>query len=179
MGPSPGNSSAITVTVAPADFPMPTARCPAERPIATTRYQRWVVMASVMRLLTSSTPTLRAVSKPNVGMPPGSGRSLSMVFGPWTAAQVAAVGGAQRGRGERGFVAADRDQGPDAELAQRLQAGVQPPVRVGGFFVADGRVGPRRPQDRTALDVDPRHVGDRQRPHLVGPALDEVREAVH
>ena len=49
--------------------------------MATTRYHRWVVMASVIRLLTSSTPTLLAVSKPNVGMPPGSGRSLSMVFG--------------------------------------------------------------------------------------------------
>ena len=49
--------------------------------MATTRYHRWVVMASVIRLLTSWTPTLLAVSKPNVGIPPGSGRSLSMVFG--------------------------------------------------------------------------------------------------
>ena len=49
--------------------------------MATTRYHRWVVMASVIRLLTSSIPTLLAVSKPKVGMPPGSGRSLSMVFG--------------------------------------------------------------------------------------------------
>jgi hypothetical protein len=80
-GSSRGNSSAITVRVAPADFPMPRARWPAERPMATTRYHRWVVMASVIRLLTSSTPTLLAVSKPKVGVPPGSGRSLSMVFG--------------------------------------------------------------------------------------------------
>ena len=71
----------MTVRVAPADFPMPTARWPADRPIATTRYHRRVVIASVIRLLTSWTPTLRAVSKPNVGVPPGSGRSLSMVFG--------------------------------------------------------------------------------------------------
>ena len=49
--------------------------------MATTRYHRWVVMASVIRLLTNSTPTLLAVSKPKVGVPPGSGRSLSMVFG--------------------------------------------------------------------------------------------------
>ena len=49
--------------------------------MATTRYHRWVVMASVIRLLTRPTPTLLAVSKPKVGMPPGSGRSLSMVFG--------------------------------------------------------------------------------------------------
>ena len=81
MGSSPGNSSPITTRVAPADFPMPRARCPAERPMATTRYHRWVVIASVIKLLTSWTPTLRAVSKPNVGMPPGSGRSLSMVLG--------------------------------------------------------------------------------------------------
>jgi hypothetical protein len=60
--------------------------------MATTRYHRWVVIASVIRLLTSSTPTLLAVSKPKVGVPPGSGRSLSMVFGtcatrrsPWAA----------------------------------------------------------------------------------------------
>src|SRR6185437_14472183 len=80
-GSSRGNSSAISVRVAPADLPMPRARWPAERPMATTRYHRWVVMASVIRLLTSSTPTLLAVSKPKVGVPPGSGRSLSMVFG--------------------------------------------------------------------------------------------------
>jgi hypothetical protein len=49
--------------------------------MATTRYHRWVVMASVIRLLTSWTPTLLAVWKPKVGAPPGSGRSLSMVFG--------------------------------------------------------------------------------------------------
>ena len=49
--------------------------------MATTRYHRRVVMASVIRLLTSCTPTLLAVSKPKVGAPPGSGRSLSMVFG--------------------------------------------------------------------------------------------------
>ena len=81
MGSSRGNSSAITVRVAPADFPIPRARWPADRPMATTRYHRWVVMASVIRLLTSWTPTLLAVSKPKVGVPPGSGRSLSMVFG--------------------------------------------------------------------------------------------------
>src|SRR5690349_8301787 len=49
--------------------------------MATTRYHRWVVMASAIKLLTSWTPTLLAVSKPKVGAPPGSGRSLSMVFG--------------------------------------------------------------------------------------------------
>jgi hypothetical protein len=83
MGSSPGNSSAIKVRVAPAALPMPRARWPAERPIATTRYHRRVVKASVIRLLTNWTPTLRAVWKPKVGAPPGSGRSLSMVFGTW------------------------------------------------------------------------------------------------
>ena len=34
----------------------------AQWPMATTRYHRWVVMASVIRLLTGGTPTLLAVS---------------------------------------------------------------------------------------------------------------------
>src|SRR6266566_10090781 len=33
--------------------------------MATTRYHRWVVMASVIRLLTSSTPTLLAAAGPD------------------------------------------------------------------------------------------------------------------
>jgi hypothetical protein len=41
-------------------------------------------MASAIRLLTSWTPTLLAVSKPKVGEPAGNGRSLSMVFGTCT-----------------------------------------------------------------------------------------------
>ena len=81
MGSSLGNSSAITLRVAPAAFPIPTAKWPADRPMATTKYHRFVVMASVMRLFTMSTPKLRAVSKPNVGTPPGSGRSSSIVLG--------------------------------------------------------------------------------------------------
>ena len=47
--------------LAPADFPMPRARCPALRPIAITKYQRDVVLASTIRFLTISTPWCRAV----------------------------------------------------------------------------------------------------------------------
>ena len=52
----PANSSGIIVSVAPAALPIPSARCPALRPIAITRYQREVVFASTIRFLTISTP---------------------------------------------------------------------------------------------------------------------------
>ena len=78
------NSSAMMLSVAPAALPMPSARWPALRPIATTTYQRRVALASSIRLRTSSTPTCRAVWKPKVGTCGGSGRSLSIVFGTWT-----------------------------------------------------------------------------------------------
>ena len=55
------NSSGIKVNVAPAAFPMPMAKCPALRPMVTTKYQREVVLASVMIFLTISTPKCRAV----------------------------------------------------------------------------------------------------------------------
>ena len=50
------NSSATSVSVAPAALPMPSARWPVLRPIATTKYQRDVVFASTIRFLTISTP---------------------------------------------------------------------------------------------------------------------------
>ena len=78
------HSSATIVSVAPAALPMPSAKCPALRPMATMMYQRRVDLASSIRFRTSSTPTCRAVSKPNVGTCGGSGRSLSIVFGTWT-----------------------------------------------------------------------------------------------
>ena len=81
---SAGNSSGMRVTVAPALLPMPRARCPATRPMATTRNQRPVVLASVIRFETIWVPRERAVSKPKVGIPSGRGRSLSMVLGTWT-----------------------------------------------------------------------------------------------
>ena len=52
----PENSSGIIVSVAPAALPMPSARWPALRPIAITKYQREVVLASTIRFLTISTP---------------------------------------------------------------------------------------------------------------------------
>ena len=63
--PSP-NSSGIIVSVAPAALPMPSARWPALRPIAITKYHRDVVLASTIRFLTMSTPMWRAVWKPKV-----------------------------------------------------------------------------------------------------------------
>ena len=60
------NSSGMSVSVAPAALPMPSARWPALRPIATTKYQRDVVLASTIRFLTISTPKWRAVWKPKV-----------------------------------------------------------------------------------------------------------------
>ena len=62
----PANSSGIRVSVAPAALPMPSARWPALRPIAMTKYQREVVLASTIRFLTISTPMWRAVWKPKV-----------------------------------------------------------------------------------------------------------------
>jgi hypothetical protein len=56
-----GNSSGTRVRVAPAALPIPSPRCPALRPIATTKYQREVVLASTIRFFTSSTPRWRAV----------------------------------------------------------------------------------------------------------------------
>ena len=46
----------FTVSVAPAAFPIPSARWPAFRPIAIRKYQREVVRASTIRFLTISTP---------------------------------------------------------------------------------------------------------------------------
>ena len=46
----------MSVSVAPAALPMPSARWPALRPIAMTKYQRDVVFASTIRFLTISTP---------------------------------------------------------------------------------------------------------------------------
>ena len=60
------NSSGMIVNVAPAALPIPSARCPAVRPMATTKYHRDVVFASVMRFRTTSTPTDRAVWYPKV-----------------------------------------------------------------------------------------------------------------
>ena len=56
----------MRVTVAPAALPMPSARWPALRPIAITKYQREVVLASTIRFFTISTPMWRAVWKPKV-----------------------------------------------------------------------------------------------------------------
>ncbi len=78
------NSSGMRVMVAPAALPMPRARWPALRPMAITKYQRPVVLASTIRLVTTWTPTWRAVWKPKVSTHGGRSRSLSIVLGAWT-----------------------------------------------------------------------------------------------
>ena len=100
----------------------------------------WSWRPPVIRLMTSSTPTLRAVSKPKVGAPPGSGRSLSMVFGTCATRRPPPARRSQPRRRERGVVPADRHQRADPQLLQRLHTGVQPPVRVGGVLVSHRRV---------------------------------------
>ena len=47
-----------------------------------------VVAASFIKLRTRSLPTSTAVVKPKVGMPGGSGRSLSIVLGTWATASL-------------------------------------------------------------------------------------------
>ena len=157
--------------MAPAAFPMPSARCPALRPIATTTYQRRVDLASSIRLRTSSTPTCRAVWNPNVGTCGGSGRSLSIVFGTCTLRMAPARVLADIARGERCIVAADRDEVRDARLLQHLDHG---PRRLGRL----GRILARGAQHRPAEQVDARHVVDRERPQPGRVAADEVLEAV-
>ena len=75
------NSSGIRVIVAAEALPIPSAKCPVCRPIATMKYHRFVVRESSLRFITIPAPTCRAVSYPKVGIPPGKGRSLSIVLG--------------------------------------------------------------------------------------------------
>ncbi len=49
-----------------------------------TKNQRPVVRQSSTMFSTTIAACSRAVSKPKVGMPAGSGRSLSIVLGTWT-----------------------------------------------------------------------------------------------
>ena len=52
----PWNSSEMMESVAAEALPMPSARCPAARPMLMMRYQREVVRASSIKLRTSCTP---------------------------------------------------------------------------------------------------------------------------
>jgi hypothetical protein len=66
---------------APADCLRRARGEPDLRPSPTTKNQRFVVRQSSIGFSTRVVD--RAVSKPKVGMPFGSGRSLSIVFGTW------------------------------------------------------------------------------------------------
>ncbi len=74
-------------------------------------------------------------------------------------------------RRERRVVAADRDQLRDVQAQQR-DHGV---LEVLGVL---GRVGARDADVRAAAEVDPAHLVDRERPHVVDVALHDPLEAV-
>jgi hypothetical protein len=134
---------------------------------------------AVIRLLTSPAPTLRAVSKPKVGVPPGSGRSLSMVFGTCTTPRPVPAAWASRDAENAVssppiVISAPMPSFRNASRqAWSLQSGPT------GSLVPHCQAGPRGPDDRPAPGMDPRHVRNGQRPDLAGPALEEVLEAVH
>jgi hypothetical protein len=75
-----GNSSGISVIGAPAALPAPSARCPAERPIITTKNQRLVVSCRAGAARSRGAVLARGLESER-GTPSGSGRSLSIVFG--------------------------------------------------------------------------------------------------
>ncbi len=165
------NSSAITVSVAPAALPIPSARCPALRPMATTTYQRRVDRASSMRLRTSSTPAWRAVWKPNVGTCGGRGRSLSIVFGTCTTRMAPC---------ECSPMVRDESAVSSPPIVIRC---VMPACRSvstdrGGRLRRPGRVLARGAEHGAAEEVHPRDVGDGERPELREVAAHEVLEAV-
>ena len=166
------NSSGMSVSVAPAALPMPSARWPALRPIATTKYQREVVLASTIRFLTISTPTWRAVWKPNVSTSCGQVEVVVDGLRHVDDAEPPVRRARARLHGrERGVVAADGDELPTPSREQRRGR------RSRGARVL-GRVGARDAEVRAAAEVDAADVVDVERRHVVDVALHEPLEAV-
>ncbi len=159
------------MSVAPAAFPMPSARCPALRPIAITKYHRDVVLASTMRFLTISTPKWRAVWNPKVSTYGGMSRSLSMVFGTWTTLHPASRLLLELHGGKRRVVAADRDELGHVEAEQ----GDDRLLQVRGVL---GRIGPRDPDMRAAAKVDPADIVDFERRDVFDVATHDPLEPV-
>ena len=165
------NSSAMMVSVAPAALPMPSARWPALRPIATTTYQRRVdlgVLHQVAHQLDADVPRGLEAEGRDVR------RQRQIVVDRLRhvdALDRALRALADRPRRERRVVAADGDEVRDAGLLQRLDDGLERLGRLGGVLT-------RRAEHRPAGQVHPRHVVDGQRPQLREVAPDQVLEAV-
>jgi len=119
--------------------------------------------------------TLLAVSKPKVGAPPVA-QVVVDVFARAPRASSPATSPAGTPRTRCRPRRSSRARRSPASAA--TPAGVQPPVRSSCPRRAPSGW-PRGPDDRPALDVDPRHVRDGQGPRLLDPARDEVLEAVH
>ena len=152
----PANSSGMRVSVAPAALPMPSARWPALRPIAITKYQREVVLASTIRFLTISTPWWRAVWKPNVSTCGGRSRSLSIVFGTWTTWMRPPAFSSS-------FIAENAVSSPPMVMSIETFSRSSEMTAVSRSFGSCGRVGARDADVRAAAEVDAADLIDLER----------------
>ena len=139
------NSSRMRVKVAPAALPIPSARWPACRPIATTTYQRRVERASSDQTLHQFDPDvtrrLKAESR-------DMRRQRQIIVDRLRDVDCPNVGrGRDRARRQRRVVAADRDQMGHAELFERFHDGAH---RLHGF----GRIFARRAEHRAAAQMN-------------------------
>ena len=126
------------MTAAPPAMPDQVAMWPAWRPMTSTTITRWWDSAVVCSRSMASTAICTAVSKPKVSSVPE--RSLSMVLGTpddLHAELVQLVGHPE------GVLAADGDQGVDAEPVEARPARVHATVEL-------ERIGARRAEDRAA-----------------------------
>ena len=115
----PPNSSGMSVSVAPAALPMPSARWPALRPMAMTKYQRDVVLASTIRFLHDlDADVARGLEAERVDV---GGKVEVVVDRLRHVHDVDAAAGLllELHRRERGVVAADGDELRDVEAQQR------------------------------------------------------------
>ena len=168
--PSP-NSSGISVSVAPAALPMPSARWPALRPIAITKYQREVVFASTIRFFTMlDADVARGLEAEGVDVG-GRSRSLSIVFGTCTTRMRPCAFSSS-------FIAEKAVSSPPIVMScETLSRSSEMTVfsRCSGFL---RRVRARDADVRAAAEVDAAHLVDGQRAHVVDVALHDPLEAV-
>ena len=165
------NSSGMSVSVAPAALPMPSARWPAFRPIEITKNQCDVVLASTMRFFTISTPTWRAVWKPNVSMCGGRSRSLSMVFGTCTTRS-------RPPECSTSFIAENAVSSPPIVMSCVTPRLASAATHVLEVLRIGRRVGARDAEERAAAEVDAAHVVDAERRHVLDLALHDPAKAV-
>ena len=168
-----GNSSGMSVIDAPAALPMPRARWPALRPIATTKYQRPVVRASVIRFSTSSTkPMCRAVWNPNVLGVAGEIEVVVDGLRHVHDAHAPLRRALDARRREARVVAADRHELVDAEPFEARDRGLE---RALATWSGSARA---MPEVGAAAEVDEADVVHRERLHVLDVALHDVGEAV-